>query len=104
MAGATTMGLRAASTVAVTMSSERPPAIRPMTFAVAGATRISCAQSPRKTWGSGVFPPPHIPVWTGMPVTPSNVGAPTNRVADGVIATRTSQPDWTSADARSTTL
>src|SRR5438105_4669394 len=104
MAGATMTGHRAARSVAVTMSSERPPAMRPRTFAVAGATRISCAQSPRKTCGSGGLPPPHIPVWTEPPVTPSKVGGPTNRVADGVIPTRTSLPAWTSADARSTTL
>ena len=86
------------------MSSERPPAIRPTTLAVAGATRISCAQSPRNTCGSGKLPPPHIPVCTRLPVTPSNVGGPTKRVAEEVIATRTSLPAWTRAEARSTTL
>src|SRR5439155_100955 len=104
IAGAITTGHRAASKVAVTMSSERPAAIRPTTLAVAGATRISCAQSPRNTCGSGEVPPPHSPVWTRLPVTPSNVGGPTKRVAEDVIATRTSLPAWTKADARSTTL
>jgi len=43
MAGATTIGHRDASSVAVTMSSERPLATRPMMLAVAGASRISWA-------------------------------------------------------------
>ena len=104
IAGAITTGHREASTVAVTMSSERPLATRPMMLAVAGASRISWAQSPRDTWGSGEPSVAHSPVSTGLPVTPWKDGAPTNRVADGVIATRTSQPACMSAEARSTTL
>ena len=86
------------------MSSERPPAILPITLAVAGATRIACAQSPSATWGSGETPPPHRPVWTACPVTPSKLGGPTKRIAEAVMATRTSQPAWVSAEDRSTTL
>ncbi len=78
--------------------------MRPITFAVAGATTISCAQSPRKTCGSGLPVADHIPVRTGLPVTPWKLGGPTKRIADGVIATRTSHPACASAEARSTTL
>src|SRR5437868_7945515 len=104
MAGANTTGLRAARSVAVTMSSDRPPAARPIRLAVAGATRISCAQSPRWTCGSGLPTGAHMPVSTGLPVTPWKVGGPTKRVAEGVIATRTSLPACVSAEARSTIL
>ena len=104
IAGATTTGQRAASRVAVTMSSDWPREARAITFAVAGASRITCAQSPRNTCGSGESPCAHRPVTTGWPVTPSNDGGPTNRVAEAVIATRTSQPAWVRAEARSTSL
>src|ERR1700693_5330819 len=104
IAGATTTGHRAASSVAVTMSSERPLATRPMTLAVAGARRISWAQSPSDTCGSGAPSDAHRPVSTGPPVTPRNEGGPTKRVADGVIATRTWQPACVRAEARSTIL
>ncbi len=104
MAGAITTGHRAASKVAVTMSSERPPATRPITFAVAGARRMSWAQSPSATCGSGDPSADHRPVSTGLPVTPWKLGGPTKRIADDVIATRTWQPACVSADARSTTL
>src|SRR5262245_1222101 len=104
IAGATTTGQRAASSVAVTMSSERPAAIRPTTFAVAGATRISCAQSPSATCGSGEPSADQRPVSASCPVTPWNVEGPTKRIAEGVIATRTCDPDWVRAEARSTTL
>src|SRR5207249_4687690 len=62
IAGATTTGQRAASSVAVTMSSERPVAILPITLAVAGTRRMSCAQSPRETCGSGEPSAAHSPV------------------------------------------
>ena len=104
IAGAITTGHRAASSVAVTTSSERPLAIRPITLAVAGATRISWAQSPRNTCGSGLPVADHMPVRTGLPVTPWKDGGPTKRVAEGVIATRTSHPACVRAEARSTTL
>ena len=104
IAGATTTGEREASTVAVTMSSDWPFAIRPMTFAVAGASSTSCAQSPRNTCGSGAPPGAHRPVSTGLPVTPRKEGAPTKRVAEGVMATRTWLPAWVRAEARSTSL
>jgi len=70
IAGATTTGPRAARSVAVTMSSDWPLAARLITFAVAGASRLTCAQSPRKTCGSGGPSPDQSPVSTGLPVTP----------------------------------
>ena len=86
------------------MSSELPPATRPITFAVAGASRMSWAQSPIATCGSGDPSADQRPVSTELPVTPWNDGGPTKRIAEGVIATRTWQPAWVSAEARSTTL
>src|SRR5712691_2883362 len=104
MAGAITTGHRAASSVAVTTSSDWPRATRAMTLAVAGASRMSCAQSPRKTCGSAASEPGHTEVRTGCPVTPWKVGGPTKRAAELVIATRTSLPAWVSAEARSASL
>ncbi len=104
IAGAITIGERAASSVAVTTSSDCPRAARAMTLAVAGASRITCAQSPRKTCGSGASDPGHTDVSTGWPVTPWKVGGPTKRAAELVIATRTSLPACVSADARSASL
>src|SRR5437899_1632857 len=104
IAGATTTGPRDASSVAVTMSSDWPLATRLMMFAVAGASSVTCAQSPRNTCGSAGPSAAHRPVSTGLPVTPWNEAAPTNRVAEAVIATLTSAPAWVSAEARSTIL
>src|SRR4029077_1119135 len=47
---------------------------------------------------------PHRPVSTELPVTPLNEGAPTKRIADAVMATRTWPPACVRADARSTSL
>src|SRR5215472_17200845 len=104
MAGATTTGQRAASTVAATRSSACPRARRATRSAVAGATSATRTQSPSSTCGSGGPSGANRSVWTGRPVRPWNVAGPTNRVAAAVIATRTSQPAWTSRDTTSATL
>ena len=53
MAGATTMGVAAgvASSAEVARSSAMPAAILAITFAVAGTTTTTSAQSARSTWG-----------------------------------------------------
>src|SRR5215472_13594073 len=104
IAGATTTGQRAASTVAATRSSACPRATRATRSAVAGATSAACAQSPSSTCGSAGPSAANRSVWTGRPVRPWNVAGPTNRVAAAVIATRTWQPPWTSRETRSATL
>src|SRR5437660_250870 len=104
IAGATTTGQRAASTVAATRSSAWPLASRATRSAVAGATSATCAQSPSSTCGSGGPAGANRSVWTGRPDRPWNVAGPTNRVAAAVIATRTSQPAWTSRETTSATL
>src|SRR5215472_185182 len=104
MAGATTTGQRAASTVAATRSSACPWVRRATRSAVAGATSATRAQSPSSTCGSGGPSAANRSVWTGRPVRPWNVAGPTNRVAAAVIATRTSHPAWTSRETTSATL
>ena len=104
IAGARTVGQRAASSVAATRSSARPWAARASVSAVAGATRASCAQSPSSTWGSAGPSASNRSVRTGLPVRPWNVTGPTKRVAAAVIATRTSQPACTRPETRSATL
>src|SRR5436309_4987598 len=42
--------------------------------------------------------------WTGCPETPWKAAGPTTRVAEAVMATRTSQPAWVSCETRSGTL
>jgi len=104
MAGATTTGQRAARTVAVTRSSEWPPASLATRLAVAGATSAPWAQSPSATCGSATPELAKRSPWTGLPVSPMKVAAPMNRPAEAVIATFTSQPAWTSWETRSATL
>src|SRR5215831_5195167 len=104
MAGATTTGQRAASTVAATRSSACPWVRRATRSAVAGATSATRAQSPSSTCGSGGPSAANRSVWTGRPVRPWNVAGPTNRVAAAVIATRTSHPAWTRRETTSATL
>jgi len=104
MAGASTSGPRAASTVALTMSSARPSASLAMVLAVAGASSSSCAQSPSWTCGSGSELGAQRSTSTGLPVTPRKVAAPMKRLAAADMATRTAQPAWVMAEARSASL
>jgi hypothetical protein len=100
IAGASTSGTVVARTVMLTTSSARPCASLAMKLAVAGITRRASAQSESAMWTSppsrlGLVWVPKRSLATGWPERASKVNGETNRVASGVIATRTSAPAWT---------
>jgi len=91
MAGARRMGHRAASRVLVSRLSAIPARILAMVSAVAGATTMASAQPPWRTWATCAASSV-ISVWTGLPVSASQVALPTMSRARGVGITVTSAP------------
>ena len=83
IAGASTTGQVAVSTVALSRSSARPAAIRASRSAVAGAIRTRSASSAWRTWLTA-WTSSNTLVFTGCPDSASQVGAPTNRRAVSV--------------------
>ena len=59
---------------------------------MAGATTTRSADCPIRTCGTW-WTSSHTPVWTGLPESAAQVGAPTNRSAASVGTTVTSWPD-----------
>ena len=91
MAGARITGACVVSTVADNKSSARPAARRASRSAVAGAITTASACSAWRTWfTSGTRS--NTSVETGLPLSASRVGTPTNLVAFGVGMAITSSP------------
>ncbi len=96
MAGATNTGALAERYVVTSILSATPVAILAIVDAVAGATTIASAQSPKSTW---LFHWPVLAVKnsviTGLPLSVDKVTGEINSLALGVIITCTSAPAFT---------
>src|SRR5258705_8698139 len=92
IAGTSTTGQRAVSSVFVSRSSASPCAALASRSAVAGATTTRSAHWPIATCGTSCTSA-HTPVATGWPDSAAHVASPTKRSADAVGTTRTGCPD-----------
>ena len=92
IAGASTTGHVAVSSVLVSRSSASPCAALASRSAVAGATTTSSAARPMRTCGTSRTSS-HTSVCTGRPDSAAQVGSPTNLSAEAVGTTRTPWPD-----------
>ena len=98
MAGDTSFGHRAASTVVVSISSAMPWAILAMTLAVAGATRMTSAFLASSMWvTSNLKSRSKVSTMHLCPVRVSKVRGVMNWVALRVMMTSTSAPRFFSA-------
>ncbi len=105
MAGAITMGARAAMTVVVSMSSAMPAAVLPMKLAVAGAMTNRSARWAKETCFTFHSPgSSNMSTVTGLAVSVRKVRGVTNSHADSVMITCTSSPRRTSMLAASVAL
>ena len=93
MAGAMSLGHRAASTVVVSISSARPWANFAMTLAVAGAMRITSAALARDTWATSYWKSrAKVSTTQRLLVRVSKVRGVMNLVAFSVMITWVSAP------------